>query len=294
MSTQDQIQRFLFDEADIRGQFVQIDDALNAALKSHSYPEPIKALLAEFLCATAILSTTLKFEGVVTLQVRSTGPLKTIMAECSNHTDLRCIAQYDEAADPAVFEQPLSQLLGDSALTITIDPTVGNRYQGIVAFEKEDLAGALADYFEQSEQLRTKYWMHYGNNRAAALMLQILPGENVLPKDDNDTFFDQLSAFGDTVTKDEATQLEAPELLHRLFHEEAVSIFDPREVRFKCSCSFEKMARALSSVPRAEIAQAIDEEGGAIDVDCQFCRERYKFDRSSLNFVYEMIEKPLH
>ena len=294
MSTQDQIQRFLFDEADIRGQFVQLDKALSAALKSHNYPEPIQALLAEFLCATAILATTLKFDGIVTLQARSDGPLKAIMAECSNHTDLRCIAQYDETADPSEFNKPLNELLTNSALAITIDPTEGKRYQGIAPLEKPDLAGALSDYFEQSEQLTTKYWMFYGNNRAAAMMLQVLPGENVLPKEDNLSLFEKLSVFADTVTIDEATKLTADDLLHRLYHEESVCIFEPRDVRFKCTCTFEKIANAISSVPRAEIEQAIDEEGGAIDVDCQFCRERYQFDKNSLDFVYDGGDNKLH
>lgn len=294
MSTHDQLQRFLFEQADVRGHFVQLDRAYVDAIGEHNYPPALKKLLSQFLAATTMLSTTLKFEGTVTLQAQSKGPLSAIMADCSNHADVRCIAQYDEDVDPAVFDQPFNELLAGGALAITIDPEVGQRYQGIVPLEKPTLGEALTDYFQQSEQLPTKFWMFEAENHCAALMLQVLPGENVLPKSENEAFFSHVGALADTLTAEEATTLDAHEVLHRLYHEEAVRIYDPKTIQFKCTCSDDKIAQALSSVPKAELLQAMEETDGILEVDCQFCNKRYTFDEQSLDFIYSTDSKNVH
>ncbi len=294
MTTQDQLQRFIFDEADIRGQLVQLDDTYKAALESHNYPAGIQTLLGEFLCATSILAATLKFEGSVTLQARASGPLKTIMAECRNHSDLRCIAQYDEGIDPSSFDVPFSQLLKDGVLAITIDPIKGQRYQGMVPLESTTLAGALADYFEQSEQLKTKYWMFNSNGRCAALMLQVLPGENVLSKTENNQMFERLSAFADTVRTEEATELQAQDLLHRLYHEEKVRVFDPTRLSFSCSCSFEKIATGLVSLGKNEINEALNENNGELLIHCHFCRAEYKFSQEAIDKAFGHPPRTTH
>jgi len=289
MSTQNQLQRFIFDEADIRGQLIQLDSSYQEALESHNYPPALQALLGEFLCAASILAATLKFDGIVTLQARANGPLQTIMAECANNEEIRCIAQYDESADNSAFDLPLNELLKEGVLAITIDPKSGQRYQGVVPLEAETLAGALAQYFEMSEQLKTKYWMFNLNGRCAAMMLQILPGENVLSKADNDDFFERLQAFADTVSPEEATELDAQELLHRLYHEEKVRLFESTHLQFKCTCSKEKTAKALLSIGEEGVRNALEESDGELVLNCQFCRSEYRFDA---NEVEALINPP--
>jgi len=294
MSHFDQLQRFIFEHADVRGALVQLEKTHFDAIASHDYPAPIQALLSEFLCATIMLSTSLKFEGTITLQARSEGPLSAIMADCSSHTKVRCIAQYDEAADPAVFDVPFNELFKSGVLALTIDPAQGKRYQGIVPLEADSLAGALAEYFKQSEQLDSKLWFFNDENHCAGMMLQVLPGENVLPKSENSAFFEHIGTIANTLKPEEILSLEAEEVLHRLYHEETVRVFDPADVEFECSCSVDKIAQALSSVPQQEMIQALEENQGTLKIDCQFCNQVYQFDRNDLDLIYAKTPKTTH
>jgi molecular chaperone Hsp33 len=294
MSHFDQLQRFIFDHADVRGAVVQLEKAHFDAITSHDYPTPVHALLSQFLNATVMLSTSLKFEGTITLQARSEGPISAIMADCTSHSKVRCIAQYDESLEDSAFEQPFNELFKDGVLVITIDPEVGKRYQGIVPLEADSLAGALAGYFKQSEQLDTKMWLFSSKDRSAGMMLQVLPGENVLPKAENSAFFEHACTLADTLSSEEILSLDATDVLHRLYHEEAVRVFEPSDVEFGCSCSIDKIAQALSSIPKAEMLQALEDHQGTLKVDCQFCNKVYKFGQNDLDLIYATPPKNTH
>ncbi len=294
MSHFDQLQRFIFEHADVRGALVQLEKAHFDAIASHDYPKPIQTLLSQFLNATVMLSTSLKFEGTITLQARTDGPLSAIMADCSSHTKVRCIAQYDESLDDSAYDVPFAELFKSGVLVLTIDPKVGKRYQGIVSLESNSLSEALTEYFKQSEQLDTRIWFFNNENRSGGMMLQVLPGENVLPKQENSEFFHHVGTIADTLTSDEALSLEAEQILHRLYHEETVRIFDPADVEFECTCSIDKIAQALSSVPQSEMIQALEEHDGELKVDCQFCNKVYRFNQNDLELIYAEQPKTTH
>lgn len=294
MSNHDKLQRFLFDEFDIRGQIVQLDTSFSDALANHEYPKPIQLLLGEFMTLAATLASNLKFDGIVTLQARGNGPISTIMAECSDKNQLRCIAQYDESLADDAFNHSFTELMSGGVIALTVDPKEGQRYQGIVPLEGDTLAECLGSYFMQSEQLATQFWTYQTDSKVAAIMLQVLPGENVISKAGNDEAWERIIAFIDTVSKEEACELAIPDLLHRLFHEDKVRVYEATDMRFECSCSIERVAKALISVERAELEEVIDEQGGELAVDCQFCRKSYSFDKDSLGWVFTTPDENIH
>lgn len=283
----DQIQRFLFDDTNVRGEIVQLERAYGEVLDRHDYPEAIGHQLGELLSAVALLTETVKLDGTVSLEVRGKQGVDVLMAESNPGGQLRAIARYDESqvfADNA----SLRQLVGDGHIVITLDPKEGNRYQGIVALEHADLAGCLEAYFAQSEQLATRLWLSADGQRSAGLLLQQLPDDH--SNKDPDAW-DRVVHLAATITDDELLTLEGQDVLYRLFHEETTRVFTPKALEFGCTCSRERIANALHTLGADEL-RGILEERQAIDTQCHFCHTRYHFSAAEIEAIIDSPQAP--
>jgi len=272
MSSTDQLQRFIFDDADARGVLVGLDASYQQTLARHDYPAPIRRLLGEMLAAVALLSATLKFEGRLSLQARGDGAVSMLMSECTRQHHLRGIARIEGTVD----SDALLELLGQGQLVITIEPDKGKRYQGVVPLDQPSLAGCLEQYFAHSEQLATRIMLCADDQHAAGMLLQALPGNDKGMRFAEN--WNRISHLGATLSNQELLELDNETLLVRLFHEEAVRLYPSNELVFKCDCSKERCWGALRTLADAELDEMLDEQG-TIDMDCQFCNSRYQFDR---------------
>lgn len=284
MPSNDLLHRFIFDDCDIRGETVTLGDSYREVLQHNPHAPSVQSLLGEFLAAAALLSSTLKFEGMIILQARGNGAISTIMAECNHHNSLRGIVRMNPGvtlADDLSLAGSMQQLLGEGVLVITIEPEKGERYQGIVPMESENLAGCLEHYFQQSEQLKTRLWFTANESHCSGFLLQALPKQLKTNLEENEHHWETLCALAETVTAEELLTLEHPELLYRLFHEEALRLFEPSKLHFACSCSRERTASALLSLGKDEVEKILIEDGH-IDVDCQFCNQHYHFDAEAI------------
>lgn len=283
MSPQDVTQRFLFEHADVRGELVSLNESYREILAKHDYPEPVKALLGEMLAAAVLLSTAIKFDGLLTMQARSSGPLSTLMVECSSQQEVRAIARYHED----LSGDGMAELMPDGILAITIEPEEGQRYQGMVALEGESLAESLANYFDSSEQLPSHFRLLADGRSARGFMLQALPSDRQQDPEDRAESWNRLSMLADTLTVEELMALDNQTILHRLYHDEDVRLFDERAVQFKCSCSLERSGGALVSLGRDDAFLLLEERGGEIEVDCQFCNTTYRFRQAELIELFD-------
>lgn len=281
MLTADYTQRFLFDDFDVRGEWADLEHSYAEILARHPYPEAVARLLGELLAAAALLAGTLKFEGTLILQARSEGPVSLLMVECTSQRELRGIARYALTTEIAA-DASLAELLPQGVLAITLEPIGGQRYQGIVALDQPDLARCLSRYFAESEQLPTRFWLVTDERKARGLLLQQLPAQRVLEADARAEHWHHLNVLADTLTSEELLQLPPETLLHRLYHEEQVRLFAAQTVRFQCSCSRERSANALSSLGQADVLSLLEEQGGRVTIDCQFCNRRYEFDAADV------------
>lgn len=285
MPSQDTAQRFIFEHADVRGELVTLNESYNEILSKHDYPEPIKALLGEMLAAAVLLSTTIKFDGLLIMQARSSGPLSTLMVECSSRQEVRAIARYSEDCQG----ENLNELMPDGILAITIEPEKGQRYQGLVSLEGGSLAEALQGYFESSEQLPSQFRLLADGRTARGFMLQALPADRQTDPAEREETWTRLSMLAETLTAEELLALDNRTILHRLYHEEDLRLFDEAPVIFRCSCSAERSGNALASLGREDAFRLLEERGGEIDVDCQFCNTRYRFDQALLTELFDKI-----
>lgn len=287
MSSQDVTQRFIFEHADVRGELVSLNDSYQEVLARHAYPEPVKALLGEMLAAAVLLSTAIKFDGLLIMQARSSGPLSLLMVECSSQQEVRAIARYSDD----LSGHSLRELLPDGRLAITIDPTKGQRYQGVVALEGETLADSLAGYFDSSEQLPSRFRLLADGRVARGFMLQALPVDRQRDPAERDETWRRLSMLADTLTVEELMALDNSTILRRLYHEEEVRMFDERAVQFRCSCSPERSGNALVSLGREDAFALLAEQKGEIAVDCQFCNTCYRFDETALTELFDKAQE---
>jgi molecular chaperone Hsp33 len=276
----DLTQRFLFDDTDVRGELSTLDDSYRHVLAKHPYPEPVAQLLGELLAAASLLVGTLKFDGLLVLQARSSGAVPLLMVECSSERDVRGIARYHaEQIQPGAG---MRDLMPEGVLTLTVDPSEGQRYQGIVPLEGVDLADCLTGYFANSEQLPTRFWLRADGRRARGFLLQALPADRLKDPEERASNWQHLTTLADTLTTEELLSLDNETILHRLYHEEIVRLFDPMPLQFHCSCSRERSANALVSLGQQDAEALVEESGGTVVIDCQFCNQRYEFDAADV------------
>jgi len=284
MSSFDKTIRFLFENSHIRGELTQLDQSFQEILSKHNYPDSVQLLLGQFLAAAAMLSDTIKFDGTLSLQVKGGGQVRTLMAECRNNRALRAIAQYNDDFDDT------GAILGEGQMAITIEPEKGQRYQGIVPINDGDLSlsAFFEDYFHQSEQIRTRIWLFADKKHAAGFMLQAMPqsaSESSLDVHDDDSW-DRVVHLGSTLKNEEILTLDAETVLHRLFHEETVRVYPPRDLEFECTCSEKRSANAIITLG-VEEAVTIAREEGHIEINCQFCHERYAFSAEEVEELFK-------
>lgn len=267
----DQNTRFMLPGHHVRGQIVQLDRSYQSVLANHPYPPDVAIQLGQALAAVAGLGSIIKLEGSIILQAQGDGPLHTLVTQANNAGEIRGLARGVENLDG---ERGFDQLLGRGRLVITIDGKGGHRYQGIVLLEAERLATVLQDYFNQSEQLRTHIHLAANQQRAGCFLLQQLPGA----EDDTElTLWQHVQTLGETLKDRELLELPPQEILHRLFHQEDVRLFEPSPISFRCRCSREKIEPAILQLGYEDAMELVDEQG-EIRADCEFCNRSHRFD----------------
>ncbi len=273
-----EIQRFSFDNTNVRGERVLLNDAYQEIIKRKEYPLPLEKLLGEFVAAIALLRDIIKIDGVLSIQAKGNGFLSTLMTECDEFQNLRGIVQWDETQD-VPEELPLKEVLAGGYLAITIQPRNGQRYQGIVEIIGDTLSECLEQYFLQSEQLPSRVWLAANGSQCGGLFLQRLPAEQAQSTDED--AWERLTHLASTVKEEELLGLETIDLLHRLYHEEEVRMYEMKTMQFGCSCSRERTFGAVMSLGAEEVREILIEQG-CVKVDCQFCAEKYEFVEADL------------
>lgn len=278
---QDLLHRYLFDNLDVRGELVQIENAYNEMIANHNYPQPVKVLLGELLVATCLLTATLKFEGEIAVQLQGDGPVKYAVINGDDKQNMRGIARMQSE----VTGSTVKELIGKGYMVITITPTKGERYQGIVPLEHDTLSECIESYFEQSEQLKTRLWFatdtSEGNAKACGLFLQVLPVDKQKSIDD----FAHLEALSSTIKDEELLELDANTVLTRLYHEDNPRVFEPQAITFKCGCSREKTITALVNVGQQALLDDVA-KNGSVNISCHYCLKEYIFDEQDVKNIF--------
>ena len=285
MAEVDTLRRFVFERYPFRGQLVHLGPAWKAMMEHHDYPGHVRDTIGEAVAAAALLASTLKFHGLLTLQLRGAGPMHLMVVECTDGLALRAVARFREP--PATAD--LRELSGDGTLTVTVENEgAANRYQGVVPLAGASMSECLREYFESSEQLPTRLWLHADGENVSGLLLQRLPvaskpaavlesGAGLVSEDELEDAWRRVQLVADTVTGAELAELDDKKLLYRLFSEDDVRMFESTPVFFRCRCSRERVENMLRALGRDEVDSMV-EEFGQVEVRCEFCSRAYRLD----------------
>ena len=280
----DNLQRFIFDNASIRGEWIHLTQTWQEVINRRDYPKPVQDVLGQLLAAAGLLAATVKIDGRLVMQVKSTGPLSLMVVECTSDHTLRALAQWDEEATIS-DDISFADLTGEGTLVICIEVQGLNKpYQGIVSLDCSSITGMLETYFQQSEQLSTRIWLAANEQSVSGLLVQQLPSADQESEAEKE-HWSRISQLAATVTAKELLNLEAQTLLNRLFYEEKCRLLAKVELEFACNCSRERVATTISLFGEAD-AMALLEEQGQVEVACEFCNEHYHFDSADVALIF--------
>ena len=282
MSDSDRLRRFLFERWPVRGQFVRLDAAWRAVIEHHDYPPMLARCLGEAVAANVLVAGTLKFKGRLVMQCQGPGPVHLLVAECTDRHAIRGLVRH-RGELPA--DTSLAALTGGGQLAVTLDsPQHTSRYQGVVPLAHPGLAACLEDYFARSEQLPTRLVLAASAERAGGLLLQRVAAgasasrpEDPVQAEEADDAWRRIGLLADTLTPEELLRQPLEVILHRLFNEDDLRLFDGSPVFFQCVCSRERVTGILRSLGEAEV-RGILAEHGSVEVRCEFCNRAYQFD----------------
>ena len=279
---------------------MSISTAWQAVLERRNDPPAVRRILGDFVGAATLLSASLKFDGTLIIQAQSKGPIQLLVVECKSDLSMRATVKLSVDPSKIASDASLGELLDASnsgRLVITLDPSEREPgqppYQGIVALQQQhgklfkpvsSAAEAIGLYMQNSEQLDTRIWLASNDTHIGGLLLQRLPDSGGHVHLDAQTAAEgwtRIQTLGETITNEELLSLPPKTILRRLFLEEStengVRSFSPRQIRFSCRCSRNKVADVLRMLGEEEV-QSILAEQGAVETICEFCAKPYRFD----------------
>ena len=275
------VQRFLFDDLDIRGAVVRLDSVWQQLMANRAYPRPVIELLGQMCATTVLLADNLKQPGRLTIQLRSDGPVTLLVIDCNEELNVRCMAQHGEKVPPV----PMIDLLGSGHLMLSLDmPSMREPYQSVVPLNGETIAEVFEHYLQQSEQLASRFYLAANEHGAAGLFLQKMPSTDARDADG----WSRIEALAQTVRDDELLGLAPEALLTRLFHEETVRVFTPQAVTNNSPEDWEKVSNMLRALGREDVYSVIKERGVIVIRD-DLANHEYRFDKAAIDDLFSNV-----
>lgn len=278
MSDSDSVRRFVLAGGGVRGQWVRLASVWEALREHVDYPAPVRDLLGEAACAAVLLASTLKFEGMLTLQLQGDGAVRLLVVQCNDRFELRALARFDAKAVRPDFQV----LVGSGQMTVTVETGSSGtgRYQGIVPLVGDSLSRAIEHYCEQSEQLPTVLRLAADARVAGGVLLQRMPSEGgdiLATAEQVNELWDQAAIELTDVEPLDLLTNDSETMARRCGAGEDVRVLAAQAVRFQCRCNPERIAGVLRSLGASELESLIAEQG-AVTVTCEFCQKPWIFD----------------
>jgi molecular chaperone Hsp33 len=274
----DVVMPFVFEGLPIRGAIIQLQKSWHRMLLGHSYDQPVLETLGHSAAASALIAQSLKFDGSITLQINGNGPLVMLVMQCTSNLELRGMASARQLDDDIAF----SDLVQKARCAITVDAGAMERpYQGIVEVSGDSLADSLEDYYRRSAQIPTHLQLVSDRNCCGGILLQQMPGEQSPLADD----WRRVGLLAATLRVHDLADGLAPSLLSRLFAEDDLRVFRPREAQFRCRCSRRRSEHVLKLLGEQDTRDLLAEQG-RIEVTCEYCGRTRTFDSIDVSQLF--------
>ncbi len=279
----DSITSFILEEARFKGVYIGADKVIQDILACHSYPLIVQKVLGQGVVLALALAQSIKYKGVFSFQVRSSGPIQSLFINVTHDKQVRAYAVYEEEKLPAEEELTNTSLFGNGELLFSVTQIGQEPYQGIIALTGTTLTDTVLDYFRLSEQIKTDLVLRQKDGQTRCLMLQQMPLKSEDDAQEVASLYETADVLMNSVQDAELfTDKLAPEqLLYRLFHANDLIVYEPTVPVFSCSCHKDQMKRFLSRLSETEREGLYQE--GEIVAECQFCQTQYVFKKEDFS-----------
>lgn len=288
-NSEDTLYRFIFENTDIRGNYVKLNHTIEEATQHQALPQNIHIALGELMVASSLLASTLKLDGSLTLQIQTNGPLKLLIAECNDNLGIRGTVKWK---GPIESIAPIDLIKEGHFIITLIQKNAKTPYQGIVPMEGNSISELLENYMLRSEQIQTKLWIHSQENIFHGLLIQKLPFNSSAEALDHEAMtsgWEDIVMSADKSFKAIHPALEASKILQTIFSSETIRLYDPSYPNFACSCSKKSVENMLRLIGKKE-CESIIEEQSSITIHCDFCNECYKYSEDEVEFIFNESE----
>lgn len=282
------IERFLFDNHGVRGEITRLKTPFEDLIHD-DYPDCLKKIMMELAVSSVLVASTLKDGSEIMVQIRGgkAAPLKYALINIRQDLSFygSCALKDNCAVDN---NASIHDLCGqDGILALSVFPQNGVKWQGIVALNNESIGATLEDYFKNSQQLPTRFFISTDlqERQSGGIMLQIIP-----EVEGNIESLEHLSVLSATLSAKELFTLPLDESLGRLFAHEETKVFGEKEVLFKCICSKSRCENALMQLDPAELKNMAEDPKGT-SMTCQHCGKTYTFTQEELATMYRKISQ---
>jgi molecular chaperone Hsp33 len=271
----DYVQRFLFEDLDIRGRLVCLTGAWQRMLDGRDYPEDIASLLGHTTALNVLLGANQKGSGRVTLQVQGSGPVKLLVSDCTSELRIRGMASFDKLENSFSNERGL---LGNGRLAVTLEDVKSGRvYQSFVPLEGETLEQIFVHYLSQSEQLSAYLRLYADGGALCGLLLEKLPLADSRDPDG----WNRITHLASTLRLEETRDAQPYDLLTRVFPEELMRVYRLYAVEYHCPYDEDKVKDMLRGLGRQEVESILAEQGEVV-IRNEMCNHEYRFDARAI------------
>ncbi|HIE40359.1 MAG TPA: Hsp33 family molecular chaperone HslO [Thiomicrorhabdus sp.] len=278
------VQRFLFKELNIRGQVIQLHEAWQAMVKDRHYPDVIEKLLGELTVFSVIMASGMKHTGKVTLQIQGSGPVTLLVVEVTHDLKIRGVAKTNDTIQD---KTTLDELLGDGQILVTLENTQTNRhFQSYVERVGQNIQEVCENFLSQSEQQPSKLWLAATHIALGGVFIQKMPDSDNLDKDG----WTRIQSIATTVKQEELTELDPKTLLHRLFHEEQVTLFEAKTVQYECPQDKSRIDQMLIGLGEEEVRKLLKEQGEIV-VHNEICNVHARYGQAEVDALFKQTQE---
>lgn len=265
------------------------------ARKRHITSATASAALGRVMTAALLMASDLKAaEDLITIKIDGKGPAGSIIATANGQGEVRGYISNPQSDLPSCRPGKLAvgSLVGtDGYLEVSRDMGLKQPFVGRTHLISGEIAEDLAHYFLMSEQIPSLVSLgvlvgtDLSIKASGGIIIQALPGaeDRLLER-----LEENLAAIGQlSHALQDSDSLEA--LLGRITEGVDYEEIATQPLIYRCNCSYQRLARVLTSLGEAEISE-LGDEAGEIEVCCNFCNEKYVFRTGEI--LGQKSEKP--
>lgn len=256
-------------------------EMVERAREIHSTSPIATAALGRLLTAGAMMGSMMKGEkDLLTLQIQGSGPMKGLVVT----SDSKCNVK-GYVYEPGVMLPPNSKgkldvggAIGIGLLSVTRDLGLKEPYSSQTTLTTSEIAEDLTYYFATSEQVPSAVALGVLMNKnntvrqAGGFIIQLMPNADDEVIDVLESRIKEVTSITDLLDKGSSPE----NILENVLGDLDLEITDKLPAKFSCSCSKERVAKALISIGKKDLQEMIDENED-IEVHCHFCNKKYKF-----------------